>query len=118
MTLGEKVIAEICKQGMFRVERHDGKPQEAPYIFVWGSGSAEQIEAVIAETSDEARTRRLRAALDAATDVGLYPHSVVGGDKPYEKRTEYMEGWNDSRMATLRAVVAVLESGDWDGANE
>lgn len=30
----------------------------------------------------------------AEDDMGLYPAKVIGGDKPYDKRTDYMEGWN------------------------
>jgi len=62
------------------------------------------------------RIRRLRAALDAATNVGIYPKSVVGGNKPYEKRTEYMEGWNASQMKSIREAIKALEYGDWDDA--
>lgn len=60
------------------------------------------------------RIRRLRAALDAATDVGVYPQSVTGGDKPYEKRTDYMEGWNDAQKEALKTAIEVLEKGDWE----
>jgi hypothetical protein len=42
--------------------------------------------------------------------VGIYPQSVVGGEKPYEQRTEYMEGWNDAVTETSRRVEAVLDS--------
>lgn len=30
----------------------------------------------------------------ALDDMGVYPKSVSGGDKPYKRRTKYMEGWN------------------------
>lgn len=30
----------------------------------------------------------------AEDDMGVYPQAVSGGPKPYEKRTEWMEGWN------------------------
>lgn len=33
---------------------------------------------------------------EAAHDnVGIYPQAVHGGNSPYEKRTERMEGWNE-----------------------
>lgn len=59
------------------------------------------------------RISRLSAALDAATDIGIYPAQVIGGKKPYKKRTEYMEGWNDAQRASLKAVQEVLKPGDW-----
>lgn len=62
------------------------------------------------------RIRRLRAALDAATDVGIYPQSIVGGVDAYDKRTEYMEGWNDAKIECLREAVKALEPGDMGDA--
>jgi len=40
------------------------------------------------------RMRFAFAMLLADDDMVIYPQSCVGGDKPYEKRTDYMEGWN------------------------
>lgn len=59
------------------------------------------------------RIKRLRLALDAATDIGIYPKSVIGGDRPYEKRSDYMEGWNAAQLASLEAIIEQLEEGDW-----
>ena len=47
-TLGEALIAEIIKQGMIAVAHPD--PDEA-HVFVWSSGAAEQLEAVVAHHS-------------------------------------------------------------------
>lgn len=33
---------------------------------------------------------------------GVYPQTVQGGDKPYEKRTEWMEGWNAYGLALIQ----------------
>lgn len=41
--------------------------------------------------------------------LGIYPMAVSGGDKPYEKRTERMEGWNECAMAST-ANVSVIKS--------
>lgn len=27
-------------------------------------------------------------------EIGVYPQAVLGGDYPYEKRTDFMQGWN------------------------
>src|SRR5689334_10612921 len=36
-----------------------------------------------------------RYPLHAAIEqVGIYPEAWVGGEKPYEKRDDYMNGWN------------------------
>lgn len=52
---------------------------------------------------------RLRAALDAATDIGVYPAAVVGA---YEQRSPYMQGWNDAVMEVVRTVERSLQHGD------
>lgn len=62
----------------------------------------------------EGRIARLRKALHAATDIGIYPVKVVGGDAPYEQRTEFMEGWNAAASESMREAAGHLEPGDWD----
>lgn len=57
---------------------------------------------------------RLRLALDAATDVGVYPAAVIGGDNPYDKRTEYMEGWNAATTEALHEACKWIKTGDWE----
>lgn len=44
----------------------------------------------------ELRSKALESiVLELAQDnIGIYPQSVQGGSKPYDKRTEWMEGWN------------------------
>ena len=44
--LGQKLIAEICKQGMFSVRHPD--PGE-DHIFVWAANADEQLECVVSE---------------------------------------------------------------------
>jgi hypothetical protein len=62
-------------------------------------------------TDKDAIITRLRKALDEATDVGIYPQAWKGA---YEKRTEYMEGWNEHAKAALKAASAELQPGDWE----
>ena len=46
--------------------------------------------------------------LEAADDsLGIYPQAVLGGDNPYEKRTEWMEGWNAAVTARTGAMVKI-----------
>ena len=63
----------------------------------------------------DAQILRLQRALDAATDVGIYPQAFTG---QYEQRTPYMEGWNAHAQAAMKAVVDALEKQDWDNAQE
>lgn len=49
MNIGEKILQEIIKQGMFSVAHPD--PQES-HVFVWSSGSAEQLEALVANSPE------------------------------------------------------------------
>ena len=59
------------------------------------------------------RIDRLRRALDSVTDFMVYPAAWEG---KYEQRTDYMNGWNDCVMETLKRLVAAkIEPGDWDG---
>jgi hypothetical protein len=43
---------------------------------------------------DRKKILSLLALSAAVEDMGVYPQAVSGGPKPYEKRTDYMEGWN------------------------
>lgn len=55
----------------------------------------------------------LQARIDHITDIGVYPAAVVGGDKPYEKRSEWQEGWNAHGKEILERYVECTKS-DWD----
>jgi regulator of replication initiation timing len=44
--LGQKLIGEIIKQGMFAVHHPES---DEPYVFVWAGNANEQLECVIAE---------------------------------------------------------------------
>lgn len=59
----------------------------------------------------DAQILRLQRALDAATDVGIYPMAYEG---MYEKRTDYMNGWNAHATEALLQVTKVLQDGDWE----
>lgn len=54
-TIGHLIIEEIVKQGMFKVAHPD--PEEA-HVFVWSSGAAEQLEALVAEYASENRNTK------------------------------------------------------------
>jgi len=43
----------------------------------------------------------------AHENIGIYPMSVVGGDKPYEKRSEWQEGWNACALDHTRKVIKI-----------
>lgn len=59
MDIGTKIIDEIIKQGMFCVNYPD---PEAAHVFVWSSGAAEQLHALVCE-SGEVQIPRREAAL-------------------------------------------------------
>lgn len=46
--------------------------------------------------------RRLEAIIDHITDVSVYPQSVRGTENDYEKRTEWMDGWNAATAEMIR----------------
>lgn len=58
---------------------------------------------------EQLRERALEfLALDAASDtMGIYPKAVTGGDKPYEKRTEWMEGWKAYDAKLTKTMCAI-----------
>lgn len=41
-------------------------------------------------------------------ELGIYPQSVTGGTGSYEKRTEFMEGWNAALMQATNLMVKKL----------
>ncbi len=43
----------------------------------------------------------------AGDSIGIYPQKVTGGDKPYEKRTDWMEGWNACAMEHSENASAI-----------
>ena len=47
--------------------------------------------------------------VDVLTDIMVYPKSVLGGEHAYEKRSRYMEGWNDCAQSILDAYVKFEE---------
>lgn len=47
-------------------------------------------------------------AFSIATDnIGIYPQTVQGGENPYVKRTERMEGWNDCVMEITKHACMI-----------
>ena len=50
----------------------------------------------------EDEIKRLESIVDHITDVSVYPQSVRGGPGAYEKRTEWMEGWNAATSEMIR----------------
>jgi hypothetical protein len=61
------------------------------------------------EEANRLRSKALHGViLDIAHEnVGIYPQSVLGGDKPYKKRTERMEGWNDAQLEQSKNVCNI-----------
>jgi hypothetical protein len=62
--IGYKIISEIIKQGMLVVNYPD---PEVAHVFVWSSGAAEQLEALVAEYASTELTTAL-AQRDEAQD--------------------------------------------------
>ena len=74
-SIGDRIISEIIKQGMFAVKHPD--PSIA-HVFAWSSGSAEQLEAIVnRELKDVTRTMHeaqdmLNAAMKRGDPTGLH----------------------------------------------
>lgn len=47
------------------------------------------------------RDRALDALVWELAEVGVYPEKVIGGNHPYEKRSDWQEGWNACSGAQL-----------------
>lgn len=54
------------------------------------------------------KVEKLNKALDAAMDTGVYPKQVIGGPKPYKKRTKWMEGWNACQIVVIKRISKSL----------
>ena len=49
--------------------------------------------------------KKIESVLDT---TGIYPASVVGGDKPYKKRDDYKNGWNACAMEMTDQISKAL----------
>ena len=74
-----------------------------------------RLETLIAEKDRE--IERLREAVDSAY-LDVYPAEWVGGDNPYDKRTEWMEGWNAAALAMAEEITKHLIYGDMGEKDE
>lgn len=73
-SIGHQIIGEIIKQGMFNVAHPD---PDTAHVFVWSSGAAEQLEAVVANSSNiQIRDRLIELYSAALTKLG----APDGGD--------------------------------------
>lgn len=74
-SIGQQIISEIIKQTMFVVNHPD---PETAHVFVWSSGAAEQLDALVdRKLKDVTRTMHeaqdmLSAALDAGHPTSLH----------------------------------------------
>ncbi len=53
---------------------------------------------------------RLRKAVQAA-DVGIFPKAVLGPGG-YDKRSEFMEGWNQAQIKASKQMEVYLKDND------
>lgn len=90
MSIGETIINEIVKQGMFTVSYPD--PDES-HVFVWSSGSVEQLEAVVEAHVAELRelAEHTKAVIDER-DEALAEAEELRRDKA---RMDWMEEHKD-----------------------
>lgn len=51
-------------------------------------------------------------------DIGIFPMSVKGGEQPYEKRSDYQNGWNDAQMKIMEQVWSMIDKFDKDGYSD
>lgn len=84
MSIGHQIIDEIIKQNMFVVNHPD---PEATHVFVWSSGAAEQLDAVVARSAEMEIKDRL---------IALYAHALeIAGAPDSGKRSELI-AWAES----------------------
>lgn len=74
---------------------------------------ANLIRRLVSHSWPWARINRLRRALDAVTDTGIYPAAVIGGKNPYSERSPYQNGWNDCAIEAMKRMQGILKPGDW-----
>lgn len=72
MDIGHKIIDEIIKQGMFCVNYPD---PDAAHVFVWSSGAAEQLHALVMDSSEvQIPTRAMALFSEALSRLGAPDH--------------------------------------------
>lgn len=54
---------------------------------------------------EDAKIARLEAMIDNILDVSVYPKSCRVGPNHYDKRTDWMEGWNAAVTEMIRRYV-------------
>lgn len=103
MSIGQKIIEEIGKGGMFST--HDiGGPVECPLIYVWSSGAAEQLDALVEEYSrakvealEQDKARLVKIADRLLTDL---ENVVEGLDTEEAKQVVEMRAAIDAAKGT------------------
>lgn len=58
----------------------------------------------------KAENARLKRAIDAATDIGIYARAVIAHDGTRKERAEWQEGWNAAQIRASEAVRQALEA--------
>lgn len=93
-------------------EQHNAALKEGQQQQLYNTGllHREQLEKRLQAQQQD--TKRLQTAIDAMTDIGVYPAKVIGGDKPYDQRTEWMEGWNAALQEVVRVYAAAMSRGE------
>lgn len=103
MSIGERILSEIIKQRMFVIAEPD---PEVGHVFVWSSGSAEQLEALVNE-----------AYLERVGAIG--PFENPDSQKPLEPAETWLQeraNWMiaikllEAERDQLRARAAELEA--------
>ena len=94
-------------------EAHDEKQYKiarSPVALV--QQEMEFYQAMIEDLEKQRRRLALQGlASELASDnLGIYPQSVSGGDQAYEKRTEWMEGWNECATEMADTFCLIM---DW-----
>lgn len=92
MSIGHKIIEEIIKQRMFTISHPD--PDNA-HVFVWSSGAAEQLEALVVNhykpssiKEGMASSRLVKTLARAGRDTfyGPHPETLLMGPEPWIER--------------------------------
>lgn len=60
MSIGDQILDEITKQAMFRVAHPD---PDVAHVFVWSSGAAEQLDAVVAAAIEAGTAKAARTSM-------------------------------------------------------
>lgn len=102
--MGNLLAIVHCDGGHYRAEHGTRKATD----------DAIEIVGELKRKLDEAQTQntKLQHAIDAVSDIGVYPAAILNGPNAYGKRSERQDGWNEAVTEVVKRLGGCETSDD------